>query len=440
MPTSGRSRSPRGRLSPVSRTGAARARAARRPRRAESAAPSPTPRSPRERRRPSRPRRRCARARAASTRSASRPAVRIPRPAPATRDARRPRVTRPGPPRRRARGGAEGARRPRSSRASEPGSRAAGRDRRADRVLGAGLDRAREPQHLVGGLAAAACTPTTFIRPVVSVPVLSSTIGVDAARRLEDLGAADQDAQLRPAPRADEQGRRRGQAEGARAGDDQDRHGRGERSLRGVSGGQPAREGQQAQSDDDGHEHGRDPVGEPLHRAPCRPARPRRAPPCCASWVSAPTPVARTTRRPPALTVAPTTASPGPTSTGTGSPVSIEASIAEVPDTTAPSVAIFSPGRTTNSSPTRRSAIGTRCSRTPAEHGDVLGAQVEQGAQGCPGAPLGAHLQVPAEEHESRDAGGGLEVDVRHRSAPAGEPDMVMPLAPAPPRNSAHSE
>jgi len=37
----------------------------------------------------------------------------------------------------------------------------------------------------------------------------------------------------------------------------------------------------------------------------------------CASWVSEPTRVARTTSRPPAFTVAPTTGSPGPTSTGT---------------------------------------------------------------------------------------------------------------------------
>ena len=41
-----------------------------------------------------------------------------------------------------------------------------------------------------------------------------------------------------------------------------------------------------------------------------------------------------------------------PTSTGTDSPVSIEASTAPRPETTVPSVAIFSPGRTTNSSPT----------------------------------------------------------------------------------------
>ena len=67
--------------------------------------------------------------------------------------------------------------------------------------------------------------------------------------------------------------------------------------------------------------------------------------------MSEPTRLARTTRRPPALTVAPTTLSPVPTSTGTDSPVSMDASTAEVPDTTTPSVAIFSPGRTTNSSP-----------------------------------------------------------------------------------------
>src|SRR5699024_9542257 len=54
----------------------------------------------------------------------------------------------------------------------------------------------------------------------------------------------------------------------------------------------------------------------------------------CASWVSDPTRVARMTRRPPALTVAPVTGSPATTSTGTDSPVSIEASTADVPDTT----------------------------------------------------------------------------------------------------------
>ncbi len=81
------------------------------------------------------------------------------------------------------------------------------------------------------------------------------------------------------------------------------------------------------------------------------------------SWVSAPTRVASTTIRPPALTVAPVTGSPGETSTGTDSPVSIEASTAEDPSTTVPSVAIFSPGRTTNRSPTASLPTGTRTSR-----------------------------------------------------------------------------
>ncbi len=83
-----------------------------------------------------------------------------------------------------------------------------------------------------------------------------------------------------------------------------------------------------------------------------------------ASWVSEPTRVARTTSRPPALTVAPVTTSPGPTSTGTGSPVSIDTSSAETPSTTSPSVATFSPGRTTKTSPTRRVSAGT-CVSTP---------------------------------------------------------------------------
>ena len=78
-----------------------------------------------------------------------------------------------------------------------------------------------------------------------------------------------------------------------------------------------------------------------------------------AKAVSAPTRVASTTSEPLALTVAPITSSPSATSTGTGSPVIIEQSTAEAPLTTRPSVAILSPGRTTNRMPTARSATGT---------------------------------------------------------------------------------
>ncbi len=94
---------------------------------------------------------------------------------------------------------------------------------------------------------------------------------------------------------------------------------------------------------------------------PCWACSTRRA--IRASWVSAPTLVASTTSRPPAFTVAPVTRSPGPTSAGTDSPVSRAASTAELPSSTMPSVAIFSPGRTTNRSPTASCATGIRCSR-----------------------------------------------------------------------------
>ena len=80
----------------------------------------------------------------------------------------------------------------------------------------------------------------------------------------------------------------------------------------------------------------------------------------CASAVSAPTRVARTTIRPPAFTVAPATSEPGDTSTGTVSPVSMLMSTAEEPSSTTPSVATFSPGRTTKRSPTASSSTGTR--------------------------------------------------------------------------------
>ena len=71
----------------------------------------------------------------------------------------------------------------------------------------------------------------------------------------------------------------------------------------------------------------------------------------CASAVSAPTLVARTTSRPPAFTVAPASSEPGLTSTGIDSPVSMLMSMADVPSSTTPSVATLSPGRTTKRSP-----------------------------------------------------------------------------------------
>ena len=76
--------------------------------------------------------------------------------------------------------------------------------------------------------------------------------------------------------------------------------------------------------------------------------------------VSAPILVARMTRRPPALTVAPATSEPSETSTGIDSPVSMLMSTADVPCSTTPSVATFSPGRTTKRSPIASCSTGTR--------------------------------------------------------------------------------
>ena len=132
----------------------------------------------------------------------------------------------------------------------------------------------------------------------------------------------------------------------------------------------------------------------------------------CASWVSSPTRVARTTRRPPAFTVAPTTASPAPTSTGTDSPVTIEASTADVPDTidAVGRDLLARPHDELVSDPQRRDRDAAL--HAVADHRDVLRAEFEQSAQRGAGAALGAHLEVAPREHEHRHAGGDLEVDV----------------------------
>ena len=91
--------------------------------------------------------------------------------------------------------------------------------------------------------------------------------------------------------------------------------------------------------------------------------------------------MARTTSRPLMFTVAPVTWSPGPTSDGIDSPVTSDASIAELPSTTTPSVAIFSPGRTTNRSPAVSESSGHPLLGPVAQHRDRLGAQGGQRGQ-----------------------------------------------------------
>ncbi len=79
-----------------------------------------------------------------------------------------------------------------------------------------------------------------------------------------------------------------------------------------------------------------------------------------ASLVFGPTAVTKTTSRPCPLMAAPTTSSPGSTSTGIDSPVSSDRSTQDRPCFTTPSEGIFSPGRTTTSEPGCRSSIGMR--------------------------------------------------------------------------------
>ena len=73
-----------------------------------------------------------------------------------------------------------------------------------------------------------------------------------------------------------------------------------------------------------------------------------------------------------------------------------------------------------------RSGCAPRRSIRVAQHGDVLGAELEQGPQGGAGAALGPGLEVAAGEDERGDAGGGLEVDVAGAVGPGdGELERV---------------
>ena len=106
-----------------------------------------------------------------------------------------------------------GSRRP-AGRCADP-RRGPGRDRAGDRVLGGVLDGSGQPQHLVGVLARGSVdVRRASSRPVVTVPVLSSTIVSTRAGRLEHLGSLDEDAELGAAAGADHQGGRASRVRG----------------------------------------------------------------------------------------------------------------------------------------------------------------------------------------------------------------------------------
>ncbi len=111
----------------------------------------------------------------------------------------------------------------------------------------------------------AGTTSARDIWPVVTVPVLSSSTVSTGAGGLQDLRAPDEQAELGPSPRAHHEGRGGGETQGAGAGDDEHRHGRGERGGPAAAHGQPADQGGRRDGQDGGDEDRRDPVGQPLH-------------------------------------------------------------------------------------------------------------------------------------------------------------------------------
>ena len=259
----------------------------------------------------------------------------------------------------------------------------------------------------------AARRPSSRSFPSVTVPVLSSTIVVTRRVLLEHLRAPDQDAELRAAAGADQQRRRRREAESARARDDQDRDGRREgcghiacerpASRRASPATSPSTTGTKtAETRSTSRWIGAFPA--------CASATSRAI---CATAVSAPTRVARTTSRPYELIVPPATSAPGPTSTGSDSPVSSDWSIADAPSSTTPSVAICSPGRTTKRSPTRElfdrddDLDRRRAARAPPSRRARAAPESPRPTAGARG------LEEPAQQDQRRDHARDLEVHVR---------------------------
>ena len=114
-----------------------------------------------------------------------------------------------------------------------------------------------------------------------------------------------------------------------------------------------------------------------------------------ASTVSAPTEVVRIDSTPSRRMEPPATEAPGGFSTGRLSPVSMDSSTAPPPSSTAPSMGMRSPGRTTTMSPTAIWAIGTVSSVAPRRRRAVSGrrpASARRAAAVWPRARVSSHL------------------------------------------------
>ena len=164
--------------------------------------------------------------------------------------------------------------------------------------------------------------------------------------------------------------------------------------------------------------------------------------PICASAVSAPTRVARTTSRPPALTVAPATSSPGSTLDRhglAGEQRLVDRRAALLDDAVGGDLL----ARADDEAVADGELLDRDAARPVERASTSLAPELEQRLQRGAGAALGARLEVAAGEDEGGDDRGRLEVDVVRalaRAAGTRSKLMRMPGIPASPKNSAYSD
>ena len=144
------------------------------------------------------------------------------------------------------------------------------RDRLRDRMLGRGLDRAAEAQHLAAGGAVSGVTPTSSIRPSVTVPVLSSTIVSTrlVCSRISGPLISTPSCAPRPVPTINAVGVARPSAHGQAMISTATAAVNAVLALAPAS--EPAGERQERDHDHDGDEDRGDAVREPLHRGLAR--------------------------------------------------------------------------------------------------------------------------------------------------------------------------
>jgi hypothetical protein len=141
------------------------------------------------------------------------------------------------------------------------------------------------------------------------------------------------------------------------------------------------------------------------------------------------------------FTVAPVTGSPGPTSAGIDSPVTSDASTAEPPSATIPSVAIFSPGRTTNRSPAASSVTGTRRSDPSRSTAAVLAPRAASAASARPD-----RSRARASRKRPASTAAVTPAAASRYSVPVlawpnvNANDIFIPVMPAPPNSSAYTD